>query len=87
MSRQKGTLNKKNKVSQFIEDVFTPKEFKPNANYLLCVNTDFDTFIEMINMSIDKGYKPIGGIAIHDIRNRLTNEYEPHYYQAMERME
>ncbi len=28
----------------------------------------------------------VGGFFIHDIRNPLTNEYEPHYYQAMEKV-
>ncbi len=83
MSRQKGS---KNKVTRFIEDVFTPKEAKPDNNYLLCVNTDFDALIEMINLAINKGYHCVGGICIHDIRNQVTNEYEPHYYQAMERV-
>jgi hypothetical protein len=29
----------------------------------------------------------VGGIAIHDIRNQVTNEYEPHFYQAMEKVD
>jgi len=120
MSRQKGS---KNKVTQFIEDVFTPKkeientveietEFgkigvtkettgksnvshilntildeSSNAKYSILDYKDINLLATMVIKSINNGHRCLGGICIHDIRNQVTNEYEPHYYQAMEKVD
>jgi len=55
--------------------------------YIICEGFNpSDLCIQVIETK-NHGYHCVGGIAIHDIRNPVTNEYEPHYYQAMERME
>jgi hypothetical protein len=112
---------KKNKVTQFIDDVFTPKkementveletEFgnigvettgksnvshilntildeSSNAKYSILDYKDINLLVTMVIKSINNGHRCLGGICIHDIRNQLTNEYEPHFYQAMEKVD
>ena len=55
--------------------------------YMLAEGLGQESFEQVVNTLFQFGYHCVGGVAIHDIRNPLTNEYEPHYYQAMEKLE
>ena len=103
MSRQKGTPNKRTKelVTEFgnigvvggkdiCENlpvyVLTNKQEK-KSEYIVCEGFNPSDLCIQVMDAKNHGYHCVGGIAIHDIRNPVTNEYEPHYYQAMEKVD
>lgn len=101
MTRQKGSKNKvveletefgkigvettgKSNVSQILNTILDESS---NAKYSILDYKDINLLATMVIKSINNGHRCLGGICIHDIRNQVTNEYEPHYYQAMEKVD
>ena len=76
MSKEENYTRLKNDINNW------PKSMMPR--YVICQYSDVDELALQVSVMTQE-YKCVGGIAVHDIRNPLTNEYEPHYYQAMEK--
>jgi len=93
MSRQKGTPNKNKEKLNTVsgELVITVDKNNPVCEqddfYVVCEGRNTEVLGFDVEAAKDSGYRCVGGIAIHDIRNPVTNEYEPHYYQAMEKVD
>jgi hypothetical protein len=72
-------------TKEFIPD--SCEQEKKQSEYIVCEGFNPSDLCIQVMDAKNHGYHCVGGIAIHDIRNPLNNEYEPHFYQAMERME